>query len=83
MKTSLDIPDDLMRELRILAATEGRRLKEIVAESLRRTLSVSQGAPRMGVREIEPVSVGHILDLDPTGADDILEEMLDERGHRY
>lgn len=35
MKTTLDLPDDLMRELKVRAAMEGRRLKDVIGEALR------------------------------------------------
>jgi len=39
MKTTLDLPDDLMREVKIRAVKENRRLKDAVADLLRRGLS--------------------------------------------
>ena len=39
MKTTLDLPDDLMREIKIRAAREDRKLKDLVAELLRRGLA--------------------------------------------
>lgn len=39
MKTTLDLPDDLMRAAKIRAATEGRRLKDVMAELVRRGLA--------------------------------------------
>ena len=80
MKTSLDIPEDLMREVRILAAMKGQRIKEVVAESLRATLASAKTERRPSIRGIEPVSVGRVVDWKPS--EDLLEEMLDERGHR-
>ncbi len=44
MRTTLDLPDDLMRELKIRAAGEGRRLKDVVAEVLRQGLASRSGA---------------------------------------
>ena len=38
MKTTLDLPDDLMRAVKIRAAKENRKLKDIIAEILRRGL---------------------------------------------
>jgi len=34
MKTTLDLPDPLMRRVKIRAASEGRKLKEVIAELL-------------------------------------------------
>ena len=45
MKTTLDLPDDLMRAIKIRAAEEGRKMKDIVAEFLRRGLSESSPGP--------------------------------------
>lgn len=42
MKTTLDLPDDLMREAKIRAAREGKKLKDIVASALRRGLSTPE-----------------------------------------
>lgn len=47
MKTTLDLPDDLMREVKIRAVKENRKLKEEIAELLRRGLS-----PRRSEREV-------------------------------
>jgi len=35
MKTTLELPDDLMREVKIRAAQQGRKMKDIMAETLR------------------------------------------------
>ena len=40
MKTTLDLPDDLMREVKIRAVNENRKLKDAIAELLRRGLSL-------------------------------------------
>jgi plasmid stability protein len=45
MKTTLDLPEDLMRAIKIRAAQEGRTLKELVADLLRRGLAVEAGSP--------------------------------------
>ena len=80
VKTTLELPEDLMREVRILAASENRRMKDIIAESLRRTLRIGEKESPPSVRDIPPLSVGRTLDV---GHEDRLKEMLDERGHRY
>ena len=41
MKTTLDLPDDLMREVKIRAATQGRDLKEVMADALRSGLGAT------------------------------------------
>jgi plasmid stability protein len=39
MKTTLDLPDDLVREVKFRAVRENRKLKDAIAELLRRGLS--------------------------------------------
>ncbi len=49
MKTTLNLPDDLMREVKIRAVSENRKLKDAVADLLRRGLSL-ETAERPAVR---------------------------------
>lgn len=53
VKTTLDLPDDLMREVKIRAVTENRRLKDAIADLLRRGLS--QRSPRIRHRVAFPL----------------------------
>lgn len=39
MKTTIDLPDDLVRTVKVRAAHENRKLKDVVADLLRRGLS--------------------------------------------
>lgn len=39
MKTTLDLPDELMRAIKVRAAQQDRKIKDVVAELLRRGLS--------------------------------------------
>jgi len=41
MKTALDLPDELARAIKIRAAQEGRKLKDVVADLLRRGLDAA------------------------------------------
>lgn len=43
MKTTLDLPDDLVRRIKILAAQSDRRLKDLVAQLLEAGLRASRG----------------------------------------
>lgn len=45
MKTTLDLPDDLMREIKIRAATQGKKLKDVMAETLRSGLFPESSPP--------------------------------------
>jgi plasmid stability protein len=55
MRTTVDIPDPVYRELKIRAATDGVSIKEIILESLTRKLqspagkTVSKGRARLPV----------------------------------
>ena len=42
MKTTLDIPEELVREMKIRAAKEGRKLREIATEVIRAGLSTEK-----------------------------------------
>lgn len=81
MRTTLDLPDDVMIAVKVRAARENRRMKDIIAEALRRDLGLTDTSIRFSVREIEPVPAGEpVPDTEP---EDRLENLLDARGHRY
>jgi len=42
MKTTLELPDDLMREIKVRAAEEGRTIKDLLTELLRRAIGPSK-----------------------------------------
>jgi hypothetical protein len=42
MKITLDLPDGLMREAKIRAAHEGKKLKDIIAELVRKGMAASE-----------------------------------------
>lgn len=44
MKTTIDLPDSLMRQVKIRAASEGLKLKELVADLLQQGLARTQAA---------------------------------------
>jgi plasmid stability protein len=53
MKTTLDLPDDLMRTVKIRAIRENRKLKDMIADLLRRGLAqepAGQGSARAQVQ---------------------------------
>jgi hypothetical protein len=45
VKTTLDLPDELMRSVKLRAVQENRKLKDMVADLLRRGLAQEQGEP--------------------------------------
>jgi hypothetical protein len=44
MKTTIDLPDELVKEIKLLAVNEGKKLKDAVADLLRQSLSTSSSA---------------------------------------
>lgn len=44
MKTTLDLPDDLMHEVKIRAVHERKKLKDAIAELIRKGIAASQRA---------------------------------------
>ena len=45
MKTTLDLPDELMREVKIRAIHERKKLKDTIADLLRKGIAASQTRP--------------------------------------
>ena len=68
-RTTLELPDDLMRAVRIRAVDEGRRLKEVVAELLRRGLDGEPGTVARAPRRVE---LPLVICAHPAGPDDEL-----------
>jgi plasmid stability protein len=52
MKTTLDLPDDLVRAVKIRAVEENRRLEDAVADLLRRGLAQKRGAASTARRRL-------------------------------
>jgi plasmid stability protein len=46
VKTTIDLPDELLRAVKIRAATEGRRLRDVVADLIRIGLQEESLPPR-------------------------------------
>jgi plasmid stability protein len=55
MKTTLDLPDDLMREVKIRAVKRNRKLKEEIADLLRRGLSQRASGRKLRHRVTFPI----------------------------
>jgi plasmid stability protein len=55
MKTTLDLPDDLMREVKIRAAQEGRKLKDLLAEVIRAGLDAAPAPSVASARAALPL----------------------------
>lgn len=46
MKATIELPDDLMREIKVRAAREDRKLKDLVADLLRKGLAAEKPPAR-------------------------------------
>ncbi len=53
MKTTLDISEELVREMKIRAASEGRKLREIATEVIQRGLAQPVSKPAKPRRRVE------------------------------
>ncbi len=45
MKTTIDLPEELVREMKIRAAREGRKLRDVAEEVFRRGLAAGSSTP--------------------------------------
>jgi predicted transcriptional regulator len=82
-RTTVRLPDDLIRRAKRKAAAEGRSLTALIEEGVRRVLSERATADKAG-RTLPPVSAatGGLLpgiDLDKTAALQELEDLDDAR----
>ncbi|MEM7147683.1 MAG: hypothetical protein AAF591_21445 [Verrucomicrobiota bacterium] len=59
MRTTVDIPEPLLRRARSRAALEGRRLKDVVNEALERWLASERGVDGW------PSNLGELFPSDP------------------
>ena len=55
MRTTLDIPDPIYREMKVTAASEGTTMREIILDGVAMRLRSRDAAPRQGARPRFPV----------------------------
>ncbi len=53
MKTTLDLPDELMREVKIRAVYEHKKLKDTIAELLRKGIAAGKTRPAKNPRPVK------------------------------
>jgi plasmid stability protein len=53
VKTTIDLPDDLLRTVKLRAVQENRKLKDLVADLLQRGLAHSEGKPAVASRRVQ------------------------------
>jgi hypothetical protein len=79
VKTTLDIPDDLLRTMKLRAVQEGRKFKDVAAEIFRRGLAQPRMAanPGGGQREQLPlIECRHPADSQATLTPDQVADVL-------
>lgn len=57
MKTTIDLPPDLLREMKLLAVHEGRKLKDVAADLLKQGLKASKGSASVPAAMKSPVKL--------------------------
>lgn len=83
MKTTVDLPDELVRRVKLLAVLEDRKLKDVIAELLERGLRQPDEADRPTHRVAVPLVRGARL-ADPgqeMTPDRVAEVLLAEDAH--
>ena len=53
MKTTLDLPDDLMREVKIRAVHEQKKLKDAIAEFIRKGMAAGKTRPAKAPKPVK------------------------------
>ncbi len=81
MKVTLNLPDDLIREIERLAVREGRTMKDIIVDSLSGDFCTGLSEPKISIRELKPISMGRLL--QPMSSSDRMEYLLNDRSHCY
>lgn len=82
MKTTLDLPVDLVREMKLRAAREGRKLKDVATEVVRRGLGGGAAVPitaahrvTLPLIECRPPAQQPVAELTP---DEMAETLLQQ-----
>ena len=75
MKTTIELPDELMREIKVRAAREDKRLKDVIAELLRRGMATDD--LKRGHRVSLPlIRTGHAASPDEEATPERIHEVL-------
>lgn len=73
MRTTVDIPDPVYRQLKALAATQGRSVKELILRSVQAELCGTRSTPRQRIRlPIVPSKKPGTLHLDNAGIYEVI-----------
>ena len=86
MKTTLDLPDDLVRAVKIRAAEENRKLKDLMADLLQSWLAQRRGAVSTARRRLKLplVECAHAARPDEEMTPErVAEALLEEEAGRH
>jgi hypothetical protein len=85
MKATIEIPDEIMREIKVRAAKEDRKLKDLVAELLQRGLAQGEeGIPKPRHRVKLPLFEGRPAAPGQEATPEVIKQiLLDEEDSRY
>ncbi len=78
MKITLDLPSDLVREMKMRAAQEGRKLRDVATEIFRKGLSAQAQAPSTSRNRVRlpliqfPAPVATSKELNPDEVSEVL-----------
>ena len=72
MKTTFDLPQDLVREIKIHAVKEGRKLKDTVTELLRKGLNSRPAKKSAGRVKLPLIHCKHAAVMTPEQVADVL-----------
>lgn len=83
MKTTLDISDELYRQAKILAASENRKMKDLVNDGLRLVLGLPPSDAKGSARRMAdaPVQIREGNEL-PVLSNEAMAELLERAGER-
>lgn len=83
MKTTLDIPDELYRQAKVVAAQENRKMKDLVSDGLRLVLGLTGKSPPSRLRRMQkaPVTIrkGNVI---RALSNEAMADLLERSGER-
>jgi plasmid stability protein len=84
VKTTIELPDDLIREIKVRAAREDRKLKDLIADLLRRGLAANESSRDVRHRVKLPLIHGQPPDPGEEVTPERMKQiLLDEEVARY
>ncbi|MDA7518948.1 hypothetical protein N9A89_01585 [Akkermansiaceae bacterium] len=86
MKTTLDLPEDLVTEIKLKAVRERRKMKDVAAEALRKGLrddsTIDQEAEKLAVRKRRLEALRRLGPVDEEQSKALKEYLVEYREDR-